>query len=298
MKNNGPLIEEFLHYLTVERGLAKNSVLAYGHDLTKFLRFMNLKARSARQIRQGEVDEFARRLSQDGLSARSIARALNTVRMFYRFLVAEKVVTDDPTALVRSPRTLKSLPRYLTLEEVDRLLGSPDTGTPLGLRDAAMVELLYATGLRVSELVSLRLRDINLGAGYLRCVGKGSKERLVPMGRQASQKLRAYLDGGRPQIVSGSGGHPALFLNSRGRGLSRQGFWKILKRYGRTVGLRGKLSPHVLRHSFATHLLERGADLRSVQMMLGHADISTTQIYTHINRERLRKIYRDFHPRA
>lgn len=298
MKNNGPLIEDFLHYLTVERGLAKNSVVAYGHDLAKFRRFLNHKGRSARHVRQGEIDEFARRLSQDGLSARSIARALNAVRMFYRFLVAEKIVADDPTAQVRSPRMLKSLPRYLTLEEVDRLLGSPDPGTPLGQRDAAMVELLYATGLRVSELMSLRLRDINLEAGYLRCVGKGSKERLVPMGRQASQKLRAYLEGGRPGIASGGGAHPSLFLNSRGRGLSRQGFWKILKRYGRTVGLRGKLSPHVLRHSFATHLLERGADLRSVQMMLGHADISTTQIYTHINRERLRKIYRDFHPRA
>jgi integrase/recombinase XerD len=297
VKNNGPLIEDFLHYLTVERGLAKNSVLAYGHDLAKFGRFLNHKGRSARHIRQGEIDEFARRLSQDGLAARSIARALNAVRMFYRFLVAEKVVADDPTAQVRSPRMLKSLPRYLTLEEVDRLLGSPDPGTPLGLRDAAMVELLYATGLRVSELISLRVRDINLEAGYLRCVGKGSKERLVPMGRQASQKLRAYLESGRPSIVPG-GAPPALFLNSRGRGLSRQGFWKILKRYGKTVGLRGRLSPHVLRHSFATHLLERGADLRSVQMMLGHADISTTQIYTHINRERLRKIYRDFHPRA
>jgi len=193
---------------------------------------------------------------------------------------------------------LKSLPRYLTLEEVDRLLGSPDPGTPLGLRDSAMVELLYATGLRVSELIALRLRDINMDAGYLRCVGKGSKERLVPMGRQASHKLRTYLEGGRPRIVPGGGAHPALFLNSRGRGLSRQGFWKILKQYGRTVGLRGKLSPHVLRHSFATHLLERGADLRSVQMMLGHADISTTQIYTHITRERLRQLYDQYHPRA
>jgi len=181
---------------------------------------------------------------------------------------------------------------------VDHLLGAPDLQSPLGLRDAAMVELLYATGLRVSELVSLRLRDINMEAGYLRCAGKGGKERLVPLGRQATQRLRAYLERARPAILSGGTAHPALFLNSRGRGMSRQGFWKILKKYGRAVGLRGKLSPHVLRHSFATHLLERGADLRSVQMMLGHADISTTQIYTHINRERLRKIYKDFHPRA
>lgn len=291
------LIEDFLHYLTVERGLAGNSVLAYGRDLAKFGRFLDAKVRNPRQVRLGEIDEFARRLSHEGLSARSIARALNAVRMFYRYLVAEKIVAEDPTAQIRSPRTLKSLPRYLTLEEVDRLLAAPDPQSPLGLRDAAMVELLYATGLRVSELVSLRLRDINLEAGYLRCVGKGSKERLVPLGRQAAQRLRVYLDGARPAILRGAS-HPALFLNNRGRGMSRQGLWKILKKYGRAAGLRGKLSPHVLRHSFATHLLERGADLRSVQVMLGHADISTTQIYTHINRERLRKIYKDFHPRA
>jgi integrase/recombinase XerD len=297
MMKSGPLIEDFLHYLTVERGLARNSIVAYGQDLAKFGRFLNVKARNPRQIRQGEIDEFARRLSQEGLAARSIARALNAVRMFYRYLVAEKVVADDPTAQVRSPRTLKSLPRYLTLEEVDHLLGAPDPESPLGVRDAAMIELLYATGLRVSELVSLRLRDINMEAGYLRCVGKGSKERLVPLGRQATQRLRTYLAGARPAILAGAS-QPALFLNSRGRGMSRQGFWKILKKYGRAVGLRGKLSPHMLRHSFATHLLERGADLRSVQMMLGHADISTTQIYTHINRERLRRIYKDFHPRA
>ncbi|OLE67286.1 MAG: site-specific tyrosine recombinase XerD [Acidobacteria bacterium 13_1_20CM_2_68_7] len=291
------LIEDFLHYLTVERGLAKNSILAYGRDLAKFGRYLTAKSRTPRQIRQGEIDEFARRLSGQGLSSKSIARALNAVRMFYRYLVMEKVVTQDPTAQIRSPRTLKTLPRYLTLEEVDHLLAAPDPGSPLGLRDAAMVEMLYATGLRVSELISLRQRDLNMEAGYLRCVGKGSKERVVPLGRQAVARIRAYLDGARPEILRGAS-HPSLFLNNRGGPMSRQGFWKILKKHGRAVGLRSRLSPHVLRHSFATHLLERGADLRSVQMMLGHADISTTQIYTHINRERLRKIYKDFHPRA
>jgi integrase/recombinase XerD len=290
-------IDDFLHYLTVERGLAKNSVVAYGHDLAKFERYLRDKGRNPRQVRQGEINEFARRLSGEGLSAKSIARALNSVRMFYRYLVMEAIVSEDPTAQVRGPRTLKSLPRYLTLEEVDHLLTAPDVSTPLGARDAAMVELLYATGLRVSELVSLRVRDLSLDAGYLRCLGKGSKERLVPLGRRAAQRLRAYLDGARPAILRGYA-HASLFLNNRRGPMSRQGFWKILKKYGRAMGLRGKLSPHVLRHSFATHLLERGADLRSVQMMLGHADISTTQIYTHINRERLRKIYRDFHPRA
>jgi len=291
------LIEDFLHYLTVERGLARNSVLAYGRDLAKLGRYLTAKGRTPRQIRQGEIDEFARRLSSQGLSAKSIARALNAVRMFYRYLVMEKEVAEDPTAQIRAPRTLKTLPRYLTLEEVDHLLAAPDPESALGLRDAAMVELLYATGLRVTELVSLRLRDLNTEAGYLKCVGKGGKERLVPLGRQAARRIGAYLHGARPRLVRGAS-QPALFLNSRGGPMSRQGFWKILKKHGRAVGLRGKLSPHVLRHSFATHLLERGADLRSVQMMLGHADISTTQIYTHINRERLRKIYKDFHPRA
>ncbi|HKB06892.1 MAG TPA: site-specific tyrosine recombinase XerD [Candidatus Polarisedimenticolia bacterium] len=296
MKSAG-LIEDFLHYLTVERGLAKNSLLAYGRDLAKFGRFLDGKARNPRQVRQGEINEFARRLSGDGLSAKSIARALNAVRMFYRYLVLESIVPEDPTAQIRGPRTHKSLPRYLTLEEVDHLLAAPDESTPLGARDAAMIGLLYATGLRVSELVSLRVRDLNLDAGYLRCLGKGSKERVVPLGRPAAQRLRAYMDGARSSILRGTV-HPSLFPNNRGGPMSRQGFWKVLKKYGRALGLRSKLSPHVLRHSFATHLLERGADLRSVQMMLGHADISTTQIYTHINRERLRKIYRDFHPRA
>jgi integrase/recombinase XerD len=291
------LVEEFLDYLKVERGLAKNSLLAYGRDLAKFSRFLAAKGRHARQVGQGEINEFARRLSAEGLAAKSIARALNAVRMFYRFLVMEKVVPEDPTAQIRGPRTMKSLPRYLTLEEVDHLLAAPDDTTALGTRDAAMIEMLYATGLRVSELVSLRVRDLNLEAGYLRCLGKGSKERIVPLGRRAAQRLRAYLEGARHAILDGES-HPSVFLNSSGGPISRQGFWKLLKKYGRAMGLRGKLSPHVLRHSFATHLLERGADLRSVQMMLGHADISTTQIYTHINRERLRKIYKDFHPRA
>lgn len=291
------LVEDFLQHLAVERGLSKNTALAYGRDLVKFARFLKLKGRTPRQVRQGEVDGFARRLAEEGLQARSIRRALNAVRTFYRFLLREQVVAEDPTAAVRAPRTTRSLPRFLTLEEVDRLLAAPDVSTSLGYRDAAMLEVLYATGLRVSELVSLRSRDLNLEGGFLRCVGKGSKERLVPMGRKAAARLRDYLGRARPGLLR-HGNHPALFVNSRGGAMTRQGFWKILRNYGRRLGLRGRLSPHVLRHSFATHLLERGADLRSVQMMLGHADISTTQIYTHVNRERLRRIYRDFHPRA
>ena len=291
------LIQDFLHHLKVERGLAKNTLLAYGQDLAKFDRFLTGKGRHPRQVRQGEIDEFARRLSRLGLSPKSIARALNAVRMFYRYLVREKVVGTDPTAEIRAPRTWKTLPRFLTLEEVDDLLDAPDSSSLLGVRDAAMVELLYATGLRVSELVSVRVRDLNLQVGYLTCIGKGNKERLVPLGRSAVHRLTTYLESAREEILKGRAQAP-LFLNSRGGPMSRQGFWKVLKKYGQLAGLRGKLSPHVLRHSFATHLLERGADLRSVQMMLGHADISTTQIYTHINRERLKKIYRNYHPRA
>ena len=291
------LIDDFLHHLTVERGLARNSLLAYGRDLAKFGRYLEAKGRQPRQLRHGEIQEFARRLSREGLSPKSIARALNSVRMFYRYLLLEKVVSEDPTAGVRAPRTWKTLPRFLTLEEVDRLLAAPDAAQPLGARDAAMVELLYATGLRVSELVSLRLRDLNLESGYLRCLGKGSKERVVPLGRKAAERLRAYLDRARPGLLDGAA-HPALFVNSRGGSITRQGFWKILKKYGRAVGIRGKLSPHVLRHSFATHLLNHGADLRALQLMLGHSSLSTTQIYTLVAKEGLKRLHAKHHPRG
>jgi integrase/recombinase XerD len=291
------LTDDFLHHLAVERGLASNTLIAYGRDLAKFSRFLARKAKDPRHVRQGEIDEFARDLSRQGLSAKSVARALNAVRMFYRFLIAEKIVSLDPTAQVKAPRTWKTLPRFLTLGEVDNLLAAPDGASPLGGRDAAMLELLYATGIRVSELVSLRLRDVNLDAGVLSCMGKGRKERMVPLSRAAIGRLREYLETARPALQK-SRNVAALFLNRRGGSMTRQGFWKILKAYGASIGLRGKLSPHVLRHSFATHLLERGADLRSVQVMLGHADISTTQIYTHVNRERLKRVYKDFHPRA
>ena len=294
MKTRG-LVEEFLHHLSVERGLAQNTVLAYGQDLLKFERFLEGKARHARQVRRGEIDEFTRLLSSQGLQARSVARTLNAVRMFYRYLLATKVVSIDPTAQVRAPRSSKRLPRFLNLEEVDRLIAAPDAATPLGRRDGAMLELLFATGLRVSELLSLRMRDVNLDGPHLSCVGKGNKERLVPISRAAIDRLRLYLSTTRPALARGQK-HPALFLNNRGGPMTRQGFWKILKDHGASAGL--NISPHMLRHSFATQLLERGADLRSVQMMLGHSDISTTQIYTHVNKDRLKRVYRTSHPRA
>jgi len=287
----------FLRYLAVERGLATNTQQAYGHDLKRFSLSLKASRVPLNRARRQDLLAHVRSLRQAGLSPKSVARAINTLRMFYRYLLAEGEIRQDPTSELDVPRTWKSLPRFLTFEEVDRLLSVPDTDKPLGLRDLAMLEVLYATGIRVTELISLRREDLNLPVGYLTCLGKGSKERIVPLGRKAIERLEQYLEKVRPKLV-GSSRSPYLFTNCNGGRMSRQGFWKILKSHGTSAGIKRRLSPHVLRHSFATHLLEHGADLRSVQMMLGHADISTTQIYTHVNRERLRRIYHDFHPRA
>ncbi len=291
------LLATFLRYLAVERGLSANTLEAYGRDLKRFEEFLGSGRIQIRSARRQDLLTHVRSLRQAGLSPKSVARAINSLRMLYRFLLSEGEVRSDPTADLDVPRTWKSLPRFLTFQEVDRLLSAPDTARPLGVRDLAMLEVLYATGIRVSELISLRLEDLNLEVGYLSCMGKGSKERIVPLGRKAIERLQQYLWDVRP-VLTRRGESRFLFTNRNGAKMSRQGFWKILKRYGAAAGIRRHLSPHVLRHSFATHLLEHGADLRSVQMMLGHADISTTQIYTHVNRERLRRIYHDFHPRA
>ena len=291
------LLSTFLRYLTVERGLSANTLEAYGRDLKRFEESLRGCRINLRIARRQDLLTHVRSLRLAGLSPKSVARAINSLRMLYRFLLSEGEVRSDPTADLDVPRTWKSLPRFLTFQEVDRLLSAPDTGRPLGVRDLAMLEVLYATGIRVSELISLRLEDLNLEVGYLNCMGKGSKERIVPLGKKAIERLQQYLRDVRPGLTR-RGESPFLFTNRNGAKMSRQGFWKILKGYGGAAGIQRNLSPHVLRHSFATHLLEHGADLRSVQMMLGHADISTTQIYTHVNRERLRRIYHDFHPRA
>ena len=223
------------------------------------------------------------------------------MRGFYRFLVLERRIEHSPADDLQSPRAWPALPRFLSLEDVDALLAQPDVSTPLGLRDRAMFDLLYATGMRVSELVGVRAVDLHLDEGYLTCIGKGNKERLIPIGEQAADSVRRYAREGRPSLVAGSkrpGRSSRLFVNARGGPLSRVGFWKILKRHGAAASLPRTLSPHVIRHSFATHLLERGADLRAIQMMLGHADLSTTQIYTHVLEARLRSVYNRFHPRA
>jgi integrase/recombinase XerD len=285
----------WLDHLAAERGLARNSVAAYRRDLEALGR--QLQDRALASAGEDDLLLALRRMRTAGRSPRSVARWLVAVRGFYAWLAQEGAIADNPSARLEPPRTWKTLPKVLDGSDVVRLLDAPDRGDPRGARDAAMLEVLYATGLRVSELCGLRLHDLRLDAGYLRCVGKGGKERVVPLGAEASAKLRAYLDAGRTALLTGRRSD-VVFVGRSGAPLTRQGFWKLIKAYGRRAGIRAALSPHVVRHSFATHLLENGADLRAVQMLLGHADISTTQIYTHVNRERLRRLYRDFHPRA
>lgn len=288
--------KSFLQYLEVEKGLSENTLTAYRRDLEKLERYATGKRRKLKDLTSADIRDFLRQLHRRGLSHRSIARTLSATKGFYRFATAEGWVDLDPTEQVESARLPRHLPRYLSLEEVEHLLDAPDIKTPAGLRDRTMLETLYATGLRVSELVSLRLEDLHLDAGYVRCRGKGNKERIVPLGRSASRWIQRYLKKGRTRISPKPG--PWLFPNRLGTRMTRQRFWQILRVCGTKVGIGRRLSPHVVRHSFATHLLERGADLRSLQLMLGHSDIGTTQIYTHVSRERLRRIYDQHHPRA
>ena len=288
---NDEWVDRFTQYLRIEKGLAANTLNAYGRDLGLYLRYLD--GRDALRVGPVEVAGFLTFLYAGGLKARSAARAMSAVRGLYRFLVLEGARSENPTATIDVPKSWAPLPRFLSFGEVERLLAAPDTSRPMGLRDRAMLEVLYATGLRVSELVSLRTDSIDLENGFVRPVGKGDKERIVPLGEAAARAVRAYLERGRPKKAGGR-----LFLNYRRQALTRAGFWLILRGHGRRAGIQKKIAPHMLRHSFATHLLERGADLRSVQMMLGHADISTTQIYTHVIRERLKQVYTSHHPRA
>lgn len=292
-------VNAYLTHLTVERRLAVNSVDSYARDLGLLAEFAAGRGIRVDALTRADLEGFVRELMSDGRSPRSVARAVACYRGFYRFLAIEGRVKTSPAGDLRPPRAWKALPRYLSVEDVDRLLAQPDVRTPRGLRDRALIELLYATGMRVSELIGLRAGDVNLEASYLTCTGKGDKQRIVPIGDEAAMWVRRYLREGRPPLVS-TRTTPRLFVNARGggRGLTRVGFWKILKAYARQARLRTSVSPHMLRHSFATHLLERGADLRAIQMMLGHADLSTTQIYTHVLERRMRAIYDRFHPRA
>jgi len=291
-------IQQFLDHLRVERELTPATVEAYGRDLALFARFAaDRKVHEAGAVRSIDILDFLAFLTDRKLAPRSQARRLIALRQLFKFLKGERICATDPTEDVDLPRYGRKLPEFLTVEEVDRLLAAPDRRTPRGARDAAMLETLYATGLRVSELVKLRLRDVNFDAGYLMAYGKGRKERLVPVGESALAAMRSYVEGAR-NVFSGPRALDALFLTHHGGPMTRQGFWKLLGRYAVVAAIRKRISPHKLRHSFATHLVERGADLRAVQAMLGHADIGTTEIYTHLSRGHLRALYDRFFPRA
>jgi len=289
-------LRTFLVHLKAEKGLAANTVQAYGRDIGKLAAFFAKEKTAFAKADEEALVKFIHQQSRQGLGARSLARLISSVRAFYRFLALEGEVRKNPAANLTSPKSWLALPKFLTVPEVERLLGQPDEKKPRGLRDKAMLEVLYSSGLRVSELVGLKCVDLNLKEGFLLCRGKGGKERIVPLGSRAARAVEAYIDKARSDLAKR--GTEMLFLTRRGKAFTRQGFWKQMRAYGKSAGLSGKIHPHVLRHSFATHLLERGADLRSVQLMLGHSQITTTQIYTHVSRERLRRVYDQFHPRA
>lgn len=290
-------VDTYLDYLRDVRRMSPNTIDSYGRDLSALAAFAEGQRRPVDSLARRELEAFVRQRMTAGLAPRSVARAIACVRGYYKFLLLEKRITVDPAEDLRAPRAWPALPKYLDLGQVDRLLAQPDIATPRGLRDKALIELLYATGLRVTELLSLKPADVNLDAGYLTCIGKGDKQRIVPLGQAAADWVRRYVADGRPRLLK-TRKTPWLFVNAKGgTRLSRVGFWKVLKEYGTKAGVPPGLSPHMLRHSFATHLLERGADLRAIQMMLGHADLSTTQIYTHVLEARLRAVYDQFHPR-
>jgi integrase/recombinase XerD len=292
----GDILSVFLDYLSVEKGLSPNTIHSYSLDLQKLFLFFRENQIVYSKANEENLIKFVRHLSQAHLSPRSLARVISSLRSFYRFLVLDGVIAKSPAANLSTPKLWMDLPKFLTEGEVKKLLAQPKTDKPRDLRDKAMLELLYASGLRVSELVNLKLKDVNLSQGYVLCKGKGGKERITPFGHSAQEALKDYIQRARPLLLKRE--EPSLFLSSRGAPFTRQGFWKMLKGYGMKAGLEKKISPHVLRHSFATHLLERGADLRSVQLMLGHSQITTTQIYTHVSRRHLREVYDKYHPRS
>jgi len=289
------LLKKFLNYLAVEKGLSRNTVDAYERDLHKYRAFTKLK--DPDDIAQSDIVNFLASLSDSGISAPSRARCLAAVRGFHKFLLTDGLATTDPSMNLDTPRGWKRLPKALSTGDVDSLLSQPDRMTAIGKRDKAMLELLYATGLRVSELVGLKYQDINLERGFLIVIGKGSKERVVPIGESAAASVKEYLDDARRALLD-SADSDYLFISSKHKGITRQMFWERIKYYATKAGVARTVSPHTLRHSFATHLLDNGADLRAVQAMLGHADISTTQIYTYVSRERLKKIHEKYHPRG
>ncbi|MCP8966960.1 site-specific tyrosine recombinase XerD [Ectobacillus ponti] len=292
-------LKDFMHFMLVEKGLSQNTIVSYERDLKSYMKYIQKveQAASFSDVTRQHVLGFLYYLKEAGKSTKTIARHVASIRSFHHFLLRERLSAHDPTLHIETPQGERRLPKVLSVAEVEALLAAPKAGTGFGMRDKAMLEVLYAAGLRVSELIGLDLGDVNLTMGFVRCIGKGSKERIVPLGGLATEAVRAYLERGRSELA-GKKTTNALFLNHHGERLSRQGFWKILKRLAGDARIEKELTPHTLRHSFATHLLENGADLRAVQEMLGHADISTTQIYTHVSRTRLKDVYKQFHPRA
>jgi len=292
------LIDEFIDYLSIERGLAENTLISYRRDLDKFTAYMEKKGISSiERIKKNDITSFLMKERDRGLSANSVARSFAAIKVFYKYMVGERNIKENTASFIDAPKLWKHLPETLNLEEVERLLKQPNVKRWMGARDRASLELMYATGLRVSEIINLKVNDANLEFGFVKCMGKGGKERIVPVGNEAKRALSRYLGKARPKLVKRGLPDARLFLTRLGKGMSRQQFWKMIKKYAQQARIKKDIMPHTLRHSFATHLLERGADLRVVQEMLGHADISTTQIYTHINKERLKSIHHKYHPR-
>ncbi len=289
------LVREFTDYLYIEKRHSSHTVDGYRRDISRFVSF-NPQA-SLKSITPSDIREFLLSLHNQGLSSRSIARSLSSLKSFFKYLVGENLIGENPVETLETPKIWRKLPKTISLNQVESLLNQPDVDTSLGLRDKAMLEVLYATGVRVSELISLKLNDLNLEVGYIRSYGKGGKERVIPLGEVAQSYVKAYLEKSRPKLLKDAN-LPALFISRLKRPMTRQAFWKTLKHYVLKAGISAPVSPHTLRHAFATHLLERGADLRSVQQMLGHSDISTTQIYTHVVQKRMREVFEECHPRS
>lgn len=291
-------LQDYLNYLSVERGLAQNTLESYNRDLRQYLQYLQeKKSLSIQETTQATVIGYLLQLQARGKATATLSRSLAAIKSYYHYMFRENIIHRDPTINLDAPKQEKRLPRVLSVTDVEHLLEQPDLKQPIGIRDRAMLEVLYAAGLRVSELVSLQVNDVNLETGYLKCYGKGSKERIVPLGSMALKYLKIYLEHARKFLAS-STHENSLFLNHHGKKLTRQGFWKIIKKYADILNLHVEITPHTLRHSFATHLLENGADLRSVQEMLGHADIATTQIYTHLTKDKVKEVYEKTHPRA
>ena len=291
------LIDEFLNYLSVERGLSNNTIISYKRDLRKFFNYLRAaRVSSIEKVSRQTISSFMLDEKDKGLSANSISRGLACLKSFFKFLLMENKIKDNITGVIESPKLWKRLPDVLRLDEVEAILNAPNVRDVAGARDRAAIELMYATGMRVSELVNLKMDDLHIEVGFAKCYGKGGKERIVPFGKKARESILRYLEKSRPRLLKKKVSN-ALFLTRLGKAMSRQTFWKIIKKYTKEARIKKDVTPHSLRHSFATHILERGADLRIVQEMLGHADISTTQIYTHVNKDRLKSIHKKFHPR-